>query len=80
MTLLFSSNIPVYVNSNGGVVHVYDALDESVNVISARLHCNAVGPVDLKMANQTPVTLANIEQPVQNVVVVFSLRTILFAP
>ena len=54
--------------------HVGYPRDDAVNVPSSGLDLDAVGPSDLEVADGTPVRFADVQKPVENVVVVFGIE------
>ena len=55
------------------ILHGFNLLQYAMNVPSARLDTDSVSPADFKMADGSSVALADIEQPVEDVVVVLGV-------
>ena len=53
--------------------HRFNVLQDAVYVPSPRLDTDSVGPADFEMTDSSSVSLADIKQPVKDVVVVLSV-------
>lgn len=55
------------------ILHGFNLLQYAMYVPSARLDTDSVGPADLKMAYCSSIALANVQQPVEDVVIVLGV-------
>ena len=56
------------------VLHVLYVRQDTSDVGPPRLYTQPVCPADFEMSNSTPVAFAYIEQPVEDIIVVFSIE------
>lgn len=45
-----------------------------MNIFPSGLHADSIRPVDLKMTDRSSVTLTDIKEPIENVVVIFGVE------
>lgn len=55
------------------ILHIFNVLQDAMYVPSPRLDTDSVGPANFKVRNGSSVALANIKQPVEDVVVILSV-------
>ena len=55
------------------IFHILNILQDAMYVPSARLDTDSVGPADFKVAYGSSVALADIQQPIEDVIVILSV-------
>ena len=53
--------------------HIFNVLQEAMYILSARLDTDSVGPANFKVAYGSSVALANIQEPVEDVIVILGI-------
>ena len=54
-------------------LHILNLLQNTMYVASPRIDTDSISPADFEMTNGSSVAFANIEQPVEDVVIVFGV-------
>ncbi len=55
------------------VLHIFNILQDAMDVAPPRLDADSVGPADFEMTDSSSIGLANVKQPVENVVVILGV-------
>lgn len=55
------------------ILHIFNVLQDAMYVASSRLDTDSVCPADFKVAYGSSITLADIEQPVKDVIVILGV-------
>lgn len=55
------------------ILHIFDVLQDAMYVLSARLYADTVSPADFKVAYSSSIAFADVQQPVEDVIVVLSV-------
>lgn len=56
------------------ILHIFNILQDTMYVLSARLYTDPIGPADFKVAYSSSVAFAEIQQPVEDVIVILSVH------
>lgn len=56
------------------LLHIFNVLQDAMDIAPPRFNTDSIGPADFEMTDGSSVALADIKQPVENVVVVLSVN------